>query len=170
LLPAAILNEVSRQMKFTPGQVQEALKLSAGTYRHWKSALSPLSRRNGYSPCFTAGDLLALAIVKTLAEDLGIKISVIKDVAETLFAQCGDASWAALERSVMVIEPLRSRITLAPENPSPHINGLAVVLPLRATIQALQDHLLLGHEPPQQETLRFPPTAIAGTGRRGGAS
>ena len=157
-------------MKFTPGQVRETLQLSPATFRHWKTALPPLNGRNGYTPCFTPGDLLAMAVVKTLTEDVGIRVGNLHGIAGELFARCSRASWAGLERSVLVIEPLRSRVNSVPETQLPLANGLAILLPLRPIIKALQDRLLLEHEEPQQEPLRFPPTALAGKGRRGAPS
>lgn len=155
-------------MKFTPGQVQETLQLSPATFRHWKTALPPLNGRSGYTPCFTLGDLLALAAVKSLTEDIGIKVGCLHKVAAELFAHCGHGSWAGLERSVLLIEPLSARITALQEGQAPQTGNLAILLPLRPLIRLLQDRLLLGHEEDQQEPLRFPPTPIGIVGGRRG--
>jgi hypothetical protein len=75
-------------MKYTPGQAQETLYLSPATFRHWKTALPPLRGRIGYSPCFTPGDLLAMAVVKMLTEDIGIRVGNLRGIADALFGQC----------------------------------------------------------------------------------
>jgi hypothetical protein len=157
-------------MKFTPGQVQETLQLSPATFRHWKSALAPLGGRKGYTPCFSPGDLLAMAVIKSLTEDVGIRVGSLHGIAEALFTNCRRASWARLERSVLVIEPTHSRLKSIPETQPPLLDGLAILLPLRPIIRMLQDRLLLGHEEPPQGPLRFPPTAVTGKGRMGDAS
>ncbi len=154
-------------MKFTPGQVQETLQLSPATFRHWKSALPPLSGRNGYAPCFTLGDLLAMAVIKTLTEDVGIRVGKLNGIAGDLFAQCNRSSWVGMERSVLVIERSRSHVNCISETQSPTLDGAAILLPLRPTIKALQDRLLLDHDEPQQEPLRFPPTALPAKARVG---
>ena len=152
-------------MKFTPGQVQEALGLSKATFRHWKEALPPLDGRNGYTPCFTPGDLLAMAVVKNLTEEVGIRVSSLRVIASDLFQHCSRNSWAGLERSTLIIEPLRARVSSAPEVQSAPLEGLAIVLPLRPIIAALRERLLLEQPEPQQELLRFPPTALEGAAR-----
>ena len=101
-------------MKYTPAQAQETLSLSPATFRHWKTALPPLSGRNGYSPCFTPGDLLAMAVVKTLTEDIGIRVGNLRGLAIELFGHCSQP-WAGLERAVLVIDPYRQRVSVAPE-------------------------------------------------------
>ena len=147
-------------MKFTPGQVQETLQLTQGTYRHWRSTLSPLSGRNGHSPCFTHGDLLAMAVLKALTEDLGIRVCALVKIAKDIFEQCNRSSWAEMERSVLVIEPLRSRVSCFSKARSPTLDRAAIVLPFRAIIKDLQDRLLSKHDESQQGKLRFPPTAL----------
>lgn len=157
-------------MKFTPGQVQETLQLSPATFRHWKAALPPLSGRNGYSPCFSPGDLLAMAVVKVLTEEVGIRVGNLRGVAEGLFAQCNRSSWAGLERFVIVVEPSYSRVNCISEMQSPLSDAAKILLPLRPTIKFLQDRLLLNYEEPQQESLRFPPTAVSANVRIGDVS
>ena len=148
-------------MKFTPGQVQETLQISPATFRHWKTKLSPLNGRNGYSPCFTLGDLLAMAVVKVLTEDVGIRVGNLLEIAGDIFSECNQSSWVGLERSVLMIEPSHSRVSCISESQSPTLNGAAIFLPLRPTIKALQDRLLLDHDESQQEPLRFPPSALS---------
>lgn len=157
-------------MKFTPGQVQETLQLSPATFRQWKVALPPLKGRNGYTPCFTPGDLLAMAIVKTLTEDVGIRVGNLREIAGDIFAQCDQSSWAGLERSVLVIEPSYSRVNCMSEARLPTPHTAMILLPLRPTIKALEDRLLRDHKAPHQESLRFPPTALSAKARIGGTS
>jgi hypothetical protein len=157
-------------MKFTPGQVREMLAISQDTYRHWKGAFPPLRGRNGYTACFTPGDLLALAAVKTLTEDVGIRVGNLGRVAVGLFEHCNRHSWAGLERSLLIIELMRARVTSAPEARPPPLDGLAIVLPLRPIVAALRGRLLLEQVEVQQEALRFPPTALTTTRRKEEAS
>lgn len=156
-------------MKFTPGQAQETLQLSQATFRHWKSALPPLAGRNGYSPCFTPGDLLAMAVVKTLTEDAGIRVSNLQGLAVDLFERCSQP-WAALERSVLIFEPRSLRVTSISETQPFALESLMIAVPLRPIITAMRERLLLEQTETQQEPLRFPPTAVGGSVRRSGSS
>ena len=142
------------------------LPISQDTYRHWKGALSPLRGRNGYTACFTPGDLLAMAVVRVLTEDAGVRVRTLEPVAPALFEHCNRQSWAGLERSVLIIEPLGARLTSIPETQPLRPEELAVVLPLRPIISALRGRLLLEQMEDQQEALMFPPTAVKGGSQR----
>ena len=46
-------------VRYTPGQLRDAVAMPPETYRHWKKVLAPLRRNNTrQSPCFTAGGLV----------------------------------------------------------------------------------------------------------------
>jgi hypothetical protein len=154
-------------MKFTPGQVQETLQLSQATFRHWRRALPPLGGRNGHTPCFTSGDLLAMAVVKAITEDGGTRVGRLHGVAGALFEHCAGSSWAALERSTLIIELSRARVNSVPEIQPVPVDRLAIILPYRPIIAALRERLLMEQVEVPQGTLRFPPTALAGDRRRG---
>lgn len=155
-------------MKFTPGQVQDMLGLSPATFRHWKKGLPPLRGRNGYTPCFSPGDLLAIALIKTLAEEVGVNVSRLSGLAIDLFRHLSQP-WAALERSILVIEPTRHRVSTTPEAQTIGVfDTLTIAIPLRPIIASLRERLLLEKPEDQQETLKFPPSAVGGA-RSGGA-
>ena len=154
-------------MKFTLGQVKEILPISQDTYRHWKTILPPLAARNGHTRCFMPGDLLALAVVRTLTEDVGIRVGNLQSTAIAIFDECNRNSWAGAERLALVVEPLRSRAATVSESQPPAMETTAIVLPLRPIVSHLRARLALGYEGPQQEPLRFPPTAVSAGRRRG---
>ena len=62
---------------YTPGQLRTVARIPVETFRHWKKALPPLRRDRGHSPCFTPGDLVAVAVVRTLSNDLGLRVSEV---------------------------------------------------------------------------------------------
>jgi hypothetical protein len=157
-------------MKFTPGQTQEILRLSPATFRHWKRALPPLFGRNGYAPCFTAGDLLALAAVKVLADDVGIRVGSLCAVSVSLFEHCQHNAWASLERSTLMIDPVHGRVNSLPEAQRAPIGEMSIILPWRPIITALRERLLMEKIEPPQGNLRFPPAMVANHQKREGAS
>ena len=102
-------------MKLTPGQVQSLLALPRETFRHWKKiTLPPLAQRNGYSPCFSLGDLFAMALIKAVTDEAGIPVRNMHAASVSLFEQCGRQSWAGFERSSLVIELAQVRVEFAP--------------------------------------------------------
>ncbi len=152
-------------MKLSPGQAREVLGLSQDPYRHWKAALPPLAGRNGYRPCFTLGDLFAMALVKALKDDAGVRVGALHAIAASLFDHCGKHSWAELERSTLVLELARVQVTFVPEQHLPQLNGIGLVVPCRRIVLDLREHLLMDKEPVDQGNLHFPPTVVSGQAR-----
>ena len=142
-------------VNYTPGQLRDAIDLGQETYRHWKKALAPLRREAGHSPCFTAGDLLATAIVKILVAEYGMRISALSALADGLFEACNARSWPTLERSLLVLDLADTRVLMQSEGSQLALDGPAMVVPLRALIERLRATLLSGDDD-SQEMLRFP--------------
>ena len=146
---------------YTPGQLRSAVAISPETYRHWKRALRPLRRDSGHSPCFRAGDLIAVAVVRALTVDLGIRVGALSPIAEMLFDICNTTSWLGLERGSLLLDLANARTILKPESEGVIANGPIMVLPLRTVVSRLRDLLLAeGNRSEAQEMLRFPPTPM----------
>lgn len=153
-------------VNFTPGQLRNAAGITQETYRHWKRALRPLCRETGHSPCFTVGDLLATAVVRLMVVDFGIRVSALTGLADTLFANCNERSWPALERSILLIDLAREEVQLMPESGMLAFGNPVMVVPLRPLIDELRSTLLSGDDN-GQEMLRFPPVSQpTASGRR----
>jgi DNA-binding transcriptional MerR regulator len=156
-------------MKLTPGQLRELLGLTQDAFRHWKRALAPLKDRNGYRPCFTPGDLLAVAVVKALTEDAGVRVGALSSIAEELFRVCNEASWPALERSTLLLDLSEQGITVLAETQPVRAAGTAIYVACRPIVARLRERVLSegGVEP--QQILHFPPTVVgAGVRSAGG--
>lgn len=156
-------------LKLTPGQLREMLDLTKDTYRHWKQALAPLAGRNGYRPCFSTGDLLAVAMVKALVETAGIKVSTLQPVAGELFRICNEMPWASLERSSLVLDPAEGRLDVVAEMKSQRTEGLAILLACRPIVTQLRARLLTGQHEEVQRPLHFPPAVVTGERRKTGS-
>ncbi len=156
-------------VNYTPGQLRDAVGIGQETYRHWKKALAPLRRDAGHSPCFTAGDLLAAAIVKTFVANYGMRVSALSALAGGVFEECNARSWPTLERSLLVLDVVGARVWIQSEGSGFALDGPAMVVPLRTLIESLR-HTLLAGDGDGQEMLRFPPVAqpADSSRRRGG--
>jgi len=143
---------------YTPGQLRGAVGIGQETYRHWKTALVPLRREAGHSPCFSAGDLLATAIVRILVAEYGMRVSALSAVADGLFEECNARSWPTLERSLLVLDIPGARVMIRSEGSGLAFDGPAMVIPLWTLIENLRSKLLAG-DGDRQEMLRFPPVA-----------
>lgn len=144
---------------YTPGQLRNAMLLPQETYRHWKKALSPLRRGVGHSPCFTAGDLLAVAVVRILTDRFSIRVGALSVIAEPLFKACNTVSWLMLERSKLVADLANGQLQIHPEAENGFFEGPVLVVPLRPLVSHLRD-VLLTDRAESQETLRFAPTPL----------
>ena len=145
---------------YTPGQLRSVTEIPQETYRHWKKALAPLRRGTGHSPCFTAGDLLAVAIVRILTVDFGIRVGAISAVAEALFKTCNVVSWPTLERGKLIADLADGRLQFRPELEHAVFETPVLVIPLRPLVDRLRHALLTDGDVDNQETLRFPLTPL----------
>ena len=150
-------------MKFTPGQIRDIVGISAETFRHWKRVLLPLEGRNGYQPCFTHGDILAMGIVKSVVEGAAVRVGALTDIADDLFALCNEISWTALERSVFTIDLTQRSVVRDAENLILRPTNAVIVIPCRPIVEQLRERLLAAASGDVQGQLNFPPTPVTAT-------
>ncbi len=148
---------------YTPGQLRRAAAVSPETYRHWKKVLAPLRRDAQQSPCFTAGDLLAVVLVRTITDSL-VRVGALSVLAEDLFRVCNRTSWPVLERSRLVLDVVNQRVELKAESDDIAFDSLLLVCPLRPMVGQLRDALLTDGEPDQQR-LSLPPVPLPSQSR-----
>jgi hypothetical protein len=155
-------------MKLTLGQVQEALGLSRDAYRHWQTVLPPLAVRKGRKPCFSHGDLLATAIVKALADDVGVPVSKLESVASSLFEQCGQHPWTKFERQIAIVFPGTWNVSFVADSQNPLTGRAAIAIPCAPIIALLRAALMVEQVDEPQVPFKFPLAAVTterGSGR-----
>lgn len=146
---------------FTPGQVMSALSLSKQQWRTYRQALAPLNVEVGRSACFTAGDILATAVVQSVASTLQMPISGFAMMADALFSICGDFSWPQLERSRLSLVVNDGRVMLLDLDQRPPSCALAIIVQLQPLVDGLRKTLLAAGTDPQHD-LAFPPMFAGG--------
>ena len=147
-------------VRYTPGQLRSAVAISQQTYRHWKKALPPMRRGAGRSPCFSAGDLLAVAIVRSLTADFAIRVGAVSAVAKALFVTCNTTPWPNLERGKLVADLANGRLRFLQETDHVVCERPALVIPLKPIAAHLRGTLLTEDGFDSQEPLRLPPTPL----------
>ena len=150
---------------YTPGQLRGAISLRQETYRHWKKALGPMRCARGHSPCFKPGDIVALAIVKSLTQELGINVKTLIPIAESLFELCNRSPWPILERSKVVIDLPGANVKLLGEISEITSENPIITVPLAPVIAHLSAQLLTATDGDEQQSLRFPPVTVTQGGR-----
>ena len=153
---------------YTPGQLRSATSIAPETYRHWKKALPPLDRGRGHSPCFSSGDLVAVAVIRSLAADLAVRVSALAPVSQSLFELCNLSPWPVLERARLVIDLPEAQLRLRPESTEIIGDRPIITIPLRPIVALLREQLLAASEVEDQISLRFPPVAISATATANG--
>lgn len=154
---------------YTPGQLRSAVSITPETYRHWKKALGPLRRGRGHSPCFSSGDLVAVAVIRSLAVDIGVRVGVLTPVAEPLFELCNLSPWPVLERTKLIIDLPGAVLQLRPELAETVSDRPSITIPLGPVVAGLREQLLAASGVHEQPLLRFPPIPVgASTVARGG--
>lgn len=155
-------------MKLTLGQVRGTLELSPDTYRHWKTVLLPLATRQGRGASFSHSDLLALAIIKSLTDKIGVPVGGLDQIARSLFEECSQRSWAQLERLTAVVHPESGNLSFVSEIRIQQMRQAAIIIPCEPIIASLRQRLMIEQPDETQGSLRFPLTAV--TNDRGGVN
>jgi hypothetical protein len=145
---------------YAPGQLRTAVSIAPETYRHWKRALSPLRRGRGHSPCFSSGDLVAVALIRSLAVDMAVRVGALAPIAQPLFELCNLSPWPVLERSKLIVDLPEGQLQLRPELAEVTSDRPTITIPLRPVVARLREQLLAASSVEDQASLRFPPIPI----------
>ena len=145
-------------MQLTPGQLRNTVRLSKETFRHWKRVLPAMKGRRGRSTAFSAGDAVALSILRVLTNDWGIQIGRLGDVSTEVFRLCNGTPWVALERSTLQIDVPKRRCRLLKKP----IDADETVLqcPLGPILRYLREEFLRTDLLRAQAELRLPPVPL----------
>lgn len=73
-------------MRFSTAQLQELTNIRREQLRHWKKVLPPLYGRDGRGESYTFAEVLAIALLMVVIDELGISVSKLAGTAAELFA------------------------------------------------------------------------------------
>lgn len=148
-------------MKYTPLQIKQIVGIPQETLRHWRKVIPSLKARVGYAPCFTAGDALALKIIKEVVENLQVRVQALEPISEELFNICRGINWPRLEMQHLVIQFVEKKIETCdgPDICERAASGTILVIALKPHIEALRNRLTESESQDQYE-MPFPPMAL----------
>ena len=144
------------------------MSIAPETYRHWRKALGPLRRGRGHSPCFSSGDLVAVAVIRSLVVDLKVRVGALGPIAQPLFELCNASPWPVLERTKLIIDLPEGRLQLRPELAESLDDGPTITIPLGPVVAGLRKQLLAANDVQEQGSLRFPPIPVGAAAAVGG--
>ena len=140
-------------MRYTPGQVRQVIGIPQETLRHWRSVLPSLAGLKGHAPVFRPGQLLGLAVVRVLVEDMGLSVGTLKTVDREIFEICGSPQWVRLARGYLLVRPTDGSAKFLDTLTDADVKQASILLPLDRIVTSLREALLeVGSEDPH----RFP--------------
>ena len=146
-------------LKLTPQQVAQVAQLSDQTLRHWRQVLPPLEGLNGYTPCFSPGDALALLVVRHLVKVMGISVGALAAASTELFDLCRNTSWPHLADRRLLVQVERGTVRVLTSNLEP--DEPAILVPMRPFAEQLQEAWASSFPPVDQLSLQFPASVIS---------
>jgi hypothetical protein len=152
--------ERSLSILYTPGQIMAALSISKQQWRTYRQALPRLNADGGRSACFSAGELLATAVVRTACETLQMPVSRFTSVANSLYEVCESYPWIRLERSYIALLLDEGRANLLDLEQLPACE-LAIIIHLQSVVAGLRESFLTPRNSSQHELAFLP--MIAGS-------
>lgn len=152
-------------MKLTPAQFRDALGVSQETLRHWRKVLPIFQGRSGYTPVFTTGDLVAGAVIKTVREHLGIAVNTFAELSVSLGDVCNNTPWAKMPTGAILVSLSDKKCSFISLKKQRAPTDLLLIVPLAPIIDHLTKALLQDRADVQRPIL-FPPTEVAGAGRK----
>jgi hypothetical protein len=148
-------------VEFTQARVREIIAIPTETMRHWRKVLPSLAERRRHAK-LSAGDLLALAVIRELVRVAGINSSAIAPYAATLFTICNSRPWHSLAQSRIQIEGEVAKL-VSSNSAAPVVSGPVISIQLSHIIEQLVGRL--GARSAEQIELSFPLSAISGSRR-----
>jgi hypothetical protein len=154
-------------LMLTPQQVVQVAQLSDQTLRHWRRVLPPLAGLNGYTPCFSPGDALALLVVRHLVRVMGISVGTLASASTGLFDLCRNTSWPHLSDRSLLIQVELGTVNILTRTPD--LEEPAILVPMRPFAEQLQAAWASSFPPIDQLPLRFPASVVSRPARMAGA-
>jgi hypothetical protein len=150
-------------LRLTPQQVAQVAQLSDQTLRHWRQVLPPLAGLNGYTPCFTPGDALALLVLRHLVKVMGISVGTLASASTGLFDLCRNTSWPYLAERRLLVQVERGEVSILTNDSE--LDDPAILIPMRPFADRLQSVWASSFSPADQLPFQFS-ASVQPTARR----
>lgn len=158
---------IESMLRLTPAQVTQVAQLPDQTLRHWRSVLPPLAGLNGYTPCFTPGDALALLVIRHLVKVMGISVGALAAASSDLFSICRNTSWPHLADHRLLVQVEDGRVTVLSREPD--LDRPAILVPMRPFAEQLQAAWASSFPNLEQLPLQFGAAVVPRPSRMAGA-
>jgi hypothetical protein len=148
-------------MRYTPSQVRQVVGVTQETLRHWRAALSSLDGLKGHAPIFRPGQLLGLAVIRTLVVDLGLNVGSLKRAERDIFEICASPQWIRLSEGCLMVRPLEGTAYFIERYSDGDLHKPAIVLPMSPIVASVREALLEVAPDDAQQSIVFPPIEVS---------
>jgi hypothetical protein len=163
-------NKSIEAMRYTPSQVRHVVGISQETLRHWRRALPSLDGLKGHAPVFRPGQLLGLAVIRVLVEDLGLTVGALRAAERDIFDICSSPQWIRLAHGHLLVRPIDGQAAFVDAVSDRDFDRPAILLPLEPIVNALRLALLEVAPEEAQQSMAFPPVGVSGRRAAGSAT
>lgn len=153
--------QIDRAMRYTPSQVRHVVGITQETLRHWRRALPSLDGLKGHAPVFRPGQLLGLAVVRVLVEDLGLTVGALRAAERDIFDICSSPQWIRLAQGHLLVRPIQGQVAFVEAVSDSDLDRPAILLPFEPIVTALRLALLEVAPEETQQSIAFPPVDVS---------
>lgn len=144
-------------IQYTGEQARSFAAITPEAWRHWRKVVPRLSAKSGKRARFSAGDLIALAVVSAATHSLNVGIAGLADRWDELFALCAQQQPNSLRSAFVVVTAEKVELAdadvLSRQRPS-------LVIPCEPIVERLWTATFSSFVEQAQATLPFGPQAI----------
>jgi hypothetical protein len=149
-------------IQYTGEQARAFARVSPEAWRHWRKVVPRLAAKTGKKARFSAGELIALAIVASAVGTLNVGIAGFAERWDELFERCAQQRLSNLRSAFVIVTAERVELAGADwlGNDKP-----AIVIPCEPLVERLWTAAFSSVTDQAQAPLPFTPKAVGGTSR-----
>jgi hypothetical protein len=149
-------------IQYTGEQARSFARVSPEAWRHWRKVVPRLTAKAGKKARFSAGELIALAVVSSAVGTLNVGIAGFAERWDELFELCAQQRPSNLRSAFVMVTAEEVKLVdadrLADDEP-------AIVIPCEPIVDRLWTAAFSGVTDQAQAPLPFAPQAVGGTSR-----
>lgn len=148
-------------MRYTPSQVRHVVGITQETLRHWRRTLPSLAGLKGHAPVFRPGQLLGLAVIRTLVEEMGLTVGALGAADQQIFELCSSPQWVRLAQGYLLVRPAEGQVQFVDTITEKDLERPSILLPLGPVVASLREALLEVTTEEAQQSMVFPPVDVS---------
>lgn len=149
-------------IQYTGEQARSFAGVSPEAWRHWRKVVERLAEKTGKKARFSAGELIALAVVASAVSTLNVGIAGLAERWSDLFELCAQQRLSNLRSAFVIVTPQKVELVdsdrLGRDTP-------AIIIPCAPIVDRLWTAAFSGVTDQAQAPLPFAPQAVGRASR-----